>query len=159
MIFSKLIIKDYFLWVTCYDTSNHNEHPNINYKLAFKTSALPPILSSKWIPSHISFFIWFIDFSLVNTFPQGTTRSSPSAHSHAIIRTKCLWFIFQICFHPIVQSSSSMESQKCKFKHIDRSLQEIHILHILLKPSCSIASCRTNKDISTFGETSFSHQK
>jgi hypothetical protein len=55
--------------------------------------------------------------------------------------------------------SSLMESPKCKLKHIDRSLQEIHLLHILLKPSCSIASCCTNKDVSTFVETSFSHQK
>ncbi len=51
-------------------------------------------------------------------------------------------------------SSSSMEFLECKFEHIDTSLQEICLLHILLKSSCLIASYRTNKDVSTFCKTS-----
>jgi ABC-type glucose/galactose transport system permease subunit len=102
MTLSMLIVKDCFPWVTCYHTSTCNEHPCIVYKVTFKTSPLPPIFCWTWVPFHISFLVWLIVSSLMDSFPQRIIESFFLTPFPTIIKTICILFIFQSLFNPIV---------------------------------------------------------
>ncbi len=84
-IFTQLIVKNYFLWVTCNHPTFYNEDPIVNYKIAFSSLPLKPLSSNHiWI----SFFHTITIFCIVMLMPINLFIS--------------FFMSFRILLHPII---------------------------------------------------------